>query len=197
MTTTRCFDLRPLARRLAVSLFLLPVVGFAACSGVQVVSETVEPSAFDGVETYAWTSRRAPQDVAGRPTFEPELAGAAQERIDAALSERGWRKVREARADVLLVEHFFVETVERQLDPYFNYYSVQVDEVGRFALEVLDPGTDERVWIAIAESRLRTVGRGVGLDSVQWTESGEEPDWKLEKKVDSVLGRLPEGRSDR
>lgn len=186
---------RPLFVRLGGALALLIVAVLAsACSGVQVVSEATAPDALRGVASYSWTSRPTPSDVAGRATYEPDLARDAQQRIDAALQARGWKKVRESRADVLLTEHFFVETVERQKDPYFNYYTLEVDEIGRFALEAIDPRTDERLWIGIAESRLRVVARGVGVSSVQTVGTDAERDWKLATKVDAVLRRLPAAR---
>ncbi len=184
----------PAARLLGLGAFLTFALMATACSGVQVVSETSDPDALRGIETYSWTSRPAPRDVEGRATYEPDLARDAQQRIDEALQARGWQEVRESRADVLLTEHFFVETIERQQDPYFNYYTSVVEEIGRFALEAIDPETDERVWIGVAESRLRVVSRGVGVDSVNSVASEDERDWKLAEKVEAVLGRLSSGR---
>lgn len=189
---------RPRARASALRSLLrgLPCLGLAAvplgCSGIEVETQSAEDVDLSRFATYAWNPE--PNRFAPEVLGEEDLAlrTAIQQRVDAGLARRGYRKTGLFEAQMILDSAVSIDLRQSTRDPYFSTYAVEQYEEGKIALVVLDKETRRALWNGSATRNLRVLARGVGLQRVQLVPTEETRDWRLDEMVEKILARIPE-----
>jgi len=165
----------------ALAACLLPLA--AACSNVRVQADSTARTDLAAFGTYAYMDGSAESE---------QLEERIEAALDVELAEIGLTRVPRDDARLLVAYDTFVEVETRYLDPFERaFYNHERYEVGTLLLEMIAAEDDRVVWSGTAESQLRVVARGSGLDSVRYEPTDEQPDWKVQEKVERLLARFP------
>lgn len=175
--------MRTVIRSLSLAL---PLV-LAACSGIHVVAQEPAPGLADA-RTYAWSPPPSPEDAAG----EAALAADLLEQVDRGLAERGYRRAGLTDADLLVSVEVAVETRVATRHAYnTGFFTADRFEDGRVRVRLRDAASKTALWQGESVHRLRREAQGYGPYQIQWVETGELRDWKVERVVAAILERLP------
>jgi hypothetical protein len=151
----------------------------ASCASAPVVYTDHDPAAdFASYRTYAW--RQEPP--ISNPLLKQRIVGA----IDAELGGKGWSRVPEANADVVLVGNVSARD-EQTIEAFYigadwnewgwrrdlyaaggpPHVAVHTYKVGTLVLDMFDVRTKKAVWRATAEGTVPTSPEHVNEDAMQ------------------------------
>jgi len=180
-------------RRFSVPILLALLAVFAiGCTTIPVTMDFDPGQDFSQLQTYAWL----PNDPEMRtnPRLHNDLLDArVRGSVDAALADRGFRKVEEANADFLVAYYLGVESrVDvRTVHSTFRYSRrgwggtmgtdtrVRQYERGTMLIDVLNPSERRLVWRGSASSR------------VTQTNDLDRRQRQIDNAVTSILKRFP------
>jgi hypothetical protein len=159
-------------------LFLLAACLLAGCaSGPVVHTDQDATAALDRYRAYAW--RQEP------PIAKPLLKQRVVAAVDAELAGKGWRRVPEAEADVVLVGNVSVRD-EQSIDAFYDgpdwtgwgwrgavgpgpglgHVEVRTYRIGTLVLDMFDVGTRQAVWRATAEGSVPATEARMNRDAL-------------------------------
>lgn len=159
-------------------LLLLAACLLAGCaSGPVVRTDHDAAAAFDRYRTYAW--RQEP------PIANPLLKQRVVAAVDAQLAGKGWRRVPEADADVLLAGHVSVRD-EQSIAAFYDgpdwagwgwrgavgpgpglaHVEVRTYRIGTLVLDMFDAATRRAVWRATAEGSVPSTEARMNRDAL-------------------------------
>ncbi len=152
-------------RKLLITGTIFLVTGCS--SGIKIETNTAPGVDFSAYETYRW-GERTDYGTSGQ-VYSLALEGRVQRAVNAAMSERGYRRVLTDDADLIVAWHGALKSVltdEEMRRSYLygqDWYeptSVSVEratdfEVGTLVVDIVDASNNKLVWTSRAQAELQ------------------------------------------
>jgi len=182
-------DLRTLLVAAALTLALV------GCSSIRVATDYDSEADFSNLHTWKWMMRAG--DVPDDPRFNAEfLRSRIEEAVVAEMTARGYEKIEDGMADILIGYHVVVED-KVDVATFDNYYGypgswyyqptpyryretqVRTYQMGTLILDIANGTTKRLIWRGSAEAE------------VEKAASPEERTERIREGVKKILDRFP------
>lgn len=169
---------------------LVAVIFLGGCAGDRVATRGTTARDFDLHDGYIWsTSTPTVTEGHGKPVPDGELRERVRAGLEAELRAAGLAPITSREAPLAVSAVLLLGERVTAQDPYYSNHVAARREVGTLVVEFRAGEGGRLIWRGASQAELRVVARGSGITSLDWTETGEQAHWPLERMIEEVVIR--------